>query len=118
MPDVSKRVRSSYKFISQILTLFSFSLSSANSSDSESKYCNDCEELANKARRKSLVAGGVALPPSSAKIREITRIMNEITNRSDSEEKTIIFSQFTSMLDLIQPFLRRDHIRYVRCKSS
>lgn len=43
-------------------------------------------------------------------------LLAEIGERSGSVEKTIIFSQFTSMLDLIEPFLRAEEIQYVRCK--
>jgi SNF2 family DNA or RNA helicase len=32
-------------------------------------------------------------------------------------EKTIIFSQFTTMLDLVEPFLLNSGIRYTRCRS-
>jgi len=56
--------------------------------------------------------------PTSAKIRMILKLLQDIDNRSDGEEKTIIFSQFTSMLDLITPFLREKGIRFVRCRSQ
>lgn len=69
---------------------------------------------------------GSDLPPDSAKIREILRLLREIDDRrsadeddeegEDAGEKTIIFSQFTSMLDLIQPFLREEGIKHVRCE--
>ena len=67
-----------------------------------------------KARRKS-VGINARLPPSSAKIRKILELLEEIEERGE-EEKTIIFSQFTSMLDLIEPFLKAKGIKYVRCK--
>ena len=41
--------------------------------------------------------------------------MDEIEGREEGE-KTIIFSQFTSMLDLIQPFLRHRGVKFVRCE--
>jgi len=56
--------------------------------------------------------------PSSAKIRMILNLLRDIDERSDSQEKTIIFSQFTSMLDLIEPFLREKGIKYVRCEFT
>ena len=56
--------------------------------------------------------------PSSAKIRMILKILLDIKEQSNGVEKTIIFSQFTSMLDLIEPFLRDERIRYVRCKRD
>lgn len=54
--------------------------------------------------------------PSSAKIRMILKLLQDIEERSDCTEKTIIFSQFTSMLDLIMPFLKEKGIRFVRCE--
>ncbi len=68
----------------------------------------------NKARTKSATS---ELPPSSAKIRKTLELLRDIQER-DEDEKTIIFSQFTSMLDIIEPFLRAEGIRYVRCKCS
>lgn len=56
--------------------------------------------------------------PTSAKIRMILKLLQNIDDRSDGEEKTIIFSQFTSMLDLIAPFLKEKGIRFVRCRSG
>jgi SNF2 family DNA or RNA helicase len=55
--------------------------------------------------------------PPSAKIRMILTLINKIDQESDGEEKTIVFSQFTSMLDLIEPFLKANGTRYTRCKS-
>lgn len=45
----------------------------------------------------------------------ILKLLNDVKKKSNGEEKTIIFSQFTSMLDLIQPFLRESEIPFVRC---
>jgi SNF2 family DNA or RNA helicase len=61
------------------------------------------------------------LPPDSAKIRKLLELLKEINLREDDEgeptgEKTIVFSQFTTMLDLIQPFLREAGIAFVRCE--
>ena len=42
-------------------------------------------------------------------------ILKDIDKRSDGAEKTIIFSQFTSMLNLIEPFLDAEGIKHVRC---
>jgi SNF2 family DNA or RNA helicase len=61
------------------------------------------------------------LPPDSAKIRKLLDLLKEINSRKDDEgeptgEKTIVFSQFTTMLDLIQPFLKDAGISFVRCK--
>ncbi|KAG8736436.1 hypothetical protein FRC10_009318 [Ceratobasidium sp. 414] len=81
----------------------------------DEKHCEDCAtNLAVQARRKSLVTKS-GLPPSSAKIRKMIELLEEIDDRSDGEEKTIVFSQFTSMLDLLEPFLLDAKIGYSRC---
>jgi SNF2 family DNA or RNA helicase len=72
------------------------------------------------ARRKSQSRGD--LPPDSAKVRKILELLEEIEEREDrgkpSDEKTIVFSQFTSMLDIIQLFLRSRGMTYVRCEYA
>ena len=64
-----------------------------------------------------MAVGQSDLPPDSAKIRKILELLGKVDERDD-EEKTIIFSQFTSMLDLIQPFLKAEGIRHVRCELA
>ncbi|KAL6306911.1 SNF2 family N-terminal domain-containing protein [Sparassis latifolia] len=75
------------------------------------KTCADCALLVVETQSKSADSD---LPPDSAKTRKIMEILREIDDRSKGVEKTIIFSQFTSMLDLIEPFLRAEKIRFVR----
>lgn len=43
--------------------------------------------------------------------------LNQI-RKEDPSMKSVVFSQFTSFLDLIQPALTRDHIRYLRFDGS
>jgi hypothetical protein len=48
-------------------------------------------------------------------------LLKEINSREDDEgkptgEKTIVFSQFTTMLDVIQLFLKDAGITFVRCE--
>ncbi|KAF8062181.1 SNF2 family DNA-dependent ATPase [Lyophyllum atratum] len=74
--------------------------------------CVDCAPLALQAREAE------ATRPSSAKIRMILKLLGEIDTRSGGEEKTIIFSQFTKMLDLIEPFLLDKGVEYVRYDGS
>ncbi|KAL7938686.1 SNF2 family N-terminal domain-containing protein [Trichoderma chlorosporum] len=51
---------------------------------------------------------------SSAKIRELTKLL-----RAEAREhKFIVFSQFTSMLDLVEPFLRKEGFRFTRYDGS
>jgi len=53
-------------------------------------------------------------PKESAKIRQLLHLLGEIQERG---ERTIVFSQFTSFLDLLGPFLKAKGITFVRCKS-
>jgi SNF2 family DNA or RNA helicase len=84
---------------------------------SDEDHCPDCAQIAAKARRKSNVRDA-NLPPDSAKIRKMLDLLRDIDERSEGAEKTIIFSQFTSMLDLIEPFLTAEGIKYARCMST
>ncbi len=61
--------------------------------------------------RKSKRGGHVA---ASAKIRELLRILHKET----PEHKVIVFSQFTTMLDLMEPFLQRAGIKFTRYDGS
>lgn len=54
------------------------------------------------------------MPLASTKIRKLLHILHA----EAPEHKTIVFSQFTSMLDLIEPHLKRASIRYVRYDGS
>jgi SNF2 family DNA or RNA helicase len=53
------------------------------------------------------------LPPST-KIKQLLNILKEET----PEHKVIVFSQFTSMLDIIEPFLEKKGYRFVRYDGS
>jgi DNA repair protein RAD5 len=50
---------------------------------------------------------------ASAKISALVNHLKEL-RKEDSSAKTVVFSQFTSFLDLIEPALKRDHITYMR----
>jgi SNF2 family DNA or RNA helicase len=54
-------------------------------------------------------------PNASAKIRQLLQLLGEIRERG---ERTIVFSQFTSFLDLLGPFLKAKGISFVRCRST
>ncbi|KAI9513461.1 SNF2 family N-terminal domain-containing protein [Russula earlei] len=90
----------------------------------EGERCRDCIELTRKVHPKSLSRDKDSnLPPKSAKIRKILELLKEISSRENDEgdpmgEKTIVFSQFTTMLDLIQPFLKDSGISFVRYDGS
>ncbi len=50
----------------------------------------------------------------STKIRHLLKILH----RESAKQKFIVFSQFTSMLDLIEPFLKRDGLVFTRYDGS
>ncbi|KAH7910542.1 SNF2 family N-terminal domain-containing protein [Hygrophoropsis aurantiaca] len=93
-------------------------LTSKNTDVDSGNHCTECAEFAAKARRKSLAVGNRDLPPDSAKVRKIVELLQDIDERSDGAEKTIIFSQFTTMLNLIEPFLNAEGVKYVRYDGS
>ncbi|KAK3945606.1 SNF2 family N-terminal domain-containing protein [Diplogelasinospora grovesii] len=66
------------------------------------------QERRRKPTKKSEDEGGGVMV--SAKMRELLGILK----REAQEHKFIIFSQFTSMLDLIEPFLASSEFRFVR----
>ncbi|KAL8764980.1 MAG: hypothetical protein Q9209_007781 [Squamulea sp. 1 TL-2023] len=51
---------------------------------------------------------------SSAKIKELLKILH----RESGQHKFIVFSQFTSMLDLIEPFLKTENLAFTRYDGS
>ncbi|KAL5639611.1 hypothetical protein ACGC1H_006279 [Rhizoctonia solani] len=84
----------------------------------DDKHCEECAaNIVAQSRRKS-IATKSGLPPSSAKIRKMLELLEEIDDRSEGEDKTIIFSQFTTMLDLLEPFLKNAGISYSRLDGS
>lgn len=84
----------------------------ATNTASGTKRCHDCNKTLTLQNQRMRAQAG-DLPPSSAKVRKILEILEEISHRDD-KEKTIIFSQFTSMLDLLEPFLTEAGFRHVR----
>ena len=74
--------------------------------------CQECRDLAQKA----LMDTKNGLPPDSAKIRMLLKLLKDVEKGSGQKEKTIVFSQFTSFMNLIEPFLKAEGIRYVRCE--
>lgn len=58
--------------------------------------------------------------PSLSSITTSTKIQHllKILHRESATHKFIVFSQFTSMLDLIEPFLKRDNLVFTRYDGS
>lgn len=80
--------------------------SSSVSGIDESELYSDNDEVRPAPGSSQIVA--------SAKIRELSRILHAEAH----EHKFIVFSQFTSMLDLIEPFIRKDGFRFTRYDGS
>lgn len=97
-----------------ILTRLLHRLRDTNTGESGDN-CKACDELVKKSRRKFMRSDKSELI-DSAKTRAVMSLLNDIDERSERSEKTIVFSQFTSMLDLLQPFLQEAGIRFVRCE--
>src|SRR5438270_270268 len=74
--------------------------------------CLDCDENVEKL---ALAQPGPGRRTSS-KIRKVLEILKTPVDE-DHQVKTIIFSQFTSMLDVIDPFLRDHGIVFGRCDT-
>ncbi|SPO40446.1 related to ULS1  len=70
--------------------------------------CDSCGEAAQKMKGANWTA-----EKGSTKIRMMLKILDEI-RQGDKAEKTIIFSQFTSFLDLVEPFLVTHRYNFVR----
>ncbi|KAE9405481.1 hypothetical protein BT96DRAFT_915973 [Gymnopus androsaceus JB14] len=105
--NVSKKVQSMH------YRVCFHSLTSVNTANKTlDGHCDDCAIIAIKSREQSRDR------PASAKIRKLLDILLEVGARSDGTEKTIIFSQFTTMLDLIEPFLKENGIKFVRYDGS
>lgn len=79
-----------------------------NASESTTDQEED-EEVSSSDSERSL-----ASIATSAKIQHLLKILH----RECSSHKFIVFSQFTSMLDLIEPFLKRDNLVFTRYDGS
>ncbi|KAF2706426.1 hypothetical protein K504DRAFT_505376 [Pleomassaria siparia CBS 279.74] len=89
--------------------------SDADSEDSEagSDSDSDAESEGSDSGESDLEYDASDLTPST-KIRQLLQILEKET----PEHKVIVFSQFTSMLDLIEPFLRRENYNFTRYDGS
>lgn len=71
----------------------------------ESRFCVSCDEEMNRYNGLQF----------STKIRQVLDKLKEIRER-DLLEKTIVFSQFVSMFDLLKPFLKADGFKFIECR--
>jgi SNF2 family DNA or RNA helicase len=75
------------------------------------------ESLKNKAAKQRYLRRLDKTYIASAKINRAVELLNEI-RKNDPTEKTLIFSQFTSLLDLVEVPLFREKIKYQRYDGS
>ena len=75
------------------------------------------ESLRNKATKKRYIRRLEKTFVMSAKIERTVELLGEI-QRNDPTEKTLIFSQFTSLLDLVEVPLSQKRLRYQRYDGS
>ena len=87
---------------------------SDESSSSSSKECHDQNDDGDNEEDEE------PRPPPASKMVPSTKIRHllQILHRESATQKFIVFSQFTSMLDLIEPFLQRDGLIYTRYDGS
>ncbi|KAI0054757.1 hypothetical protein BV25DRAFT_1922398 [Artomyces pyxidatus] len=87
--------------------------------------CEDCALVAPPAPVSALSTASVTSSPhapsvtpspdvDSTKLRKMVEILRKIQNRPVSAQKTVIFSQFLPMLDLIQNRLESEDLSFVR----
>ncbi|KAG9188400.1 hypothetical protein G6011_02323 [Alternaria panax] len=75
------------------------------------------ESLRNKSAKKRYLRRLDKTYISSAKISRTVELIKEI-KKNDPSEKTLVFSQFTSLLDLVEVPLYRENITYQRYDGS
>jgi SNF2 family DNA or RNA helicase len=75
------------------------------------------ESLRNKAAKRRYLRRLDKTYVPSAKIDRTVELIKEI-RKNDPTEKTLVFSQFTSLLDLVEVPLHRERVRYQRYDGS
>ncbi|EME49631.1 hypothetical protein DOTSEDRAFT_68421 [Dothistroma septosporum NZE10] len=76
---------------------------------------NEADESDSEASMlDGMSTSGTSRHTPSTKIRHLLRILH----RESPKHKTIVFSQFTTMLDLIEPHLKASNLRFVRYDGS
>jgi SNF2 family DNA or RNA helicase len=85
---------------------------SSSGSDSDSSSESDSDSVSESDASKPEYNASDLTP--STKIRQLLQILE----RETPDHKVIVFSQFTSMLDLIEPFLKRQGYNFTRYDGS
>ena len=82
----------------------------------EETYCRACRNAYVSAVEKAMSGDGAIY--RSAKIRKILELLGHIKRHEGGVQKTIIFSQFVKMIDLISLVLKEMGIAHVRCEAQ
>ncbi|KAI9013963.1 SNF2 family N-terminal domain-containing protein [Phycomyces nitens] len=85
--------------------------------DRPGSYCSNCKDQLEQRIRTASNDGGKNTYLTSTKIEKMIEIL-QTARRDHPTEKTIIFSQFTSMLNLIEEPLRQCGFKYCRYDGS
>lgn len=90
------------------------SLDTTGEEDDESSQKSSNEDVDSEGELSSDSGPSLASITTSAKIQHLLKILHQ----ESTTHKFIVFSQFTSMLDLIEPFLQRDNLVFTRYDGS
>ncbi|KAG4304303.1 hypothetical protein PORY_002278 [Pneumocystis oryctolagi] len=83
--------------------------------NSEENKCENCQKVLSKnSLYESRDLNMLRKPVISSKIKKMIDILQD----NSESHKTIVFSQFTSMLDLVELFLKIENIKFVRYDGS
>ncbi|KAL8791687.1 MAG: hypothetical protein Q9195_005694 [Heterodermia aff. obscurata] len=88
--------------------------SAESESDSDSASASSSDDLSGEDSSSEDLSLNKRTLTTSAKIQHLLKLLHA----ESSSHKFIVFSQFTSMLDLIEPFLTRDRLRFTRYDGS
>ena len=82
----------------------------------EETHCRACRKAFVSIVQKAMSEDGAIY--RSAKIRKILELLHHIKQHEGGVQKTIIFTQFVKMIDLISPVLKEMNIVHVRCEAQ
>lgn len=87
-------------------------MAAVNSNLAKRLLCNECIALATSHSQDLFASSS-----GSTKTRKMLSLLSQI-RAADATEKTIVFSQFTSFLNIVEPHLQRHGFKYVRYDGS